>query len=136
MQSMVSLLRVFVCHGRSSSRQPPAPKLPLGKDTTYVNGPLDKYGYIDYEAALNAELSKGITPEKNAKALIILALAAVWQAYTIQLDKELLFPRMTSTMRALYDGIISGGLLLRCPEEYLPCLSITLLSGFIPTTMS
>src|SRR5438874_514262 len=32
---------------------PPAPKLPLGKDTTYVVGPLDKHGYIDYEAALN-----------------------------------------------------------------------------------
>ncbi len=54
--------------------KPPAPKLPLGKDTTYVTGPLDKHGYIDYEAALNAELSKGITAETNAKALLILAL--------------------------------------------------------------
>ncbi len=52
---------------------PPAPKLPLGKDTTYVTGPLDKHGYIDYEAALNAELSKGVTPEKNANALLALA---------------------------------------------------------------
>jgi hypothetical protein len=54
--------------------KPPAPKLPLGKDTTYVVGPLDKQGYIDYEAALNAELSKGITSETNAKALLIQAL--------------------------------------------------------------
>ncbi len=49
----------------------PEPKLPLGKDTTYVIGPLDKHGYIDYEAALNAEMSKGITSENNANALLV-----------------------------------------------------------------
>jgi hypothetical protein len=54
--------------------KPQAPKLPIGKDTTYVVGPFDKYGYIDYEAALNAELSKGITPEKNAMALLVQVL--------------------------------------------------------------
>ncbi|MCI0704612.1 MAG: hypothetical protein L0241_26445 [Planctomycetia bacterium] len=54
-----------------SADEPPAPKLPLGKDTTFVLGPLDKHGYIDYEIALNAELSKGITPEKNANALLV-----------------------------------------------------------------
>src|SRR5829696_634307 len=52
----------------------PAAKLPLGRDTTYVVGPLDKEGYIDYEAALNAELSRGLTPDKNANALL-------WQAF-------------------------------------------------------
>ncbi len=53
--------------------KPPAPKLPLGKDTTFVTGPLDKHGYIDYEAALNAELGKGITRENNAHALLVQA---------------------------------------------------------------
>jgi hypothetical protein len=52
----------------------PAPKLPLGKETTYVTGPLDKQGYIDYEAALNERLGKGITPERNANVLIWKAL--------------------------------------------------------------
>jgi hypothetical protein len=52
----------------------PIPKLPLGKDTTYVTGPLDKDGYIDYEAALNDRLGKGVTPEKNANVLI-------WKAF-------------------------------------------------------
>jgi hypothetical protein len=52
----------------------PAPKLTLGKDTTYVVGPLDKQGYIDYEAALNAELSRGVTNENNANALL-------WQVF-------------------------------------------------------
>src|SRR6516225_8850113 len=48
----------------------PTPKLPIGKETTYVTGPLDKEGYVDYEAALNDRLGKGITPEKNANALL------------------------------------------------------------------
>ncbi len=52
----------------------PAPKLPLGKETTYVTGPLDKDGYIDYEAALNDRLGKGITPERNANVLLWKAL--------------------------------------------------------------
>jgi hypothetical protein len=60
---------VLVC-GADEPR--PAPKLPLGKDTTFVTGPLDKHGYIDYEAALNAECSKGVTPESNANALLVL----------------------------------------------------------------
>jgi hypothetical protein len=53
---------------------PPAPKLPLGKATTFVTGPLDGRGYIDYEAALNAEVSKGVTRENNANALLLLVL--------------------------------------------------------------
>jgi hypothetical protein len=52
----------------------PVPKFPLGKETTYVTAPLDKEGYIDYEAALNDRLGKGITPEKNANVLIWKAL--------------------------------------------------------------
>ena len=52
----------------------PAPKLPLGRETTVVNGPFDKQGYIDYEGALNAQMSKDVTPEKNAVAKLVLAL--------------------------------------------------------------
>jgi hypothetical protein len=52
----------------------PAPKLPLGKETTYVTGPLDKDGYVDYEAALNDRLGKGVTPERNANVLLWKAL--------------------------------------------------------------
>jgi hypothetical protein len=52
----------------------PAPKLPLGKETTYVRGPLDGDGYVDYEAALNDRLGKGITAERNANVLLWKAL--------------------------------------------------------------
>jgi hypothetical protein len=52
----------------------PSPKFPLGKETTYVTGPLDKEGYIDYEAALNDQFGKGITPQNNANVLLWKAL--------------------------------------------------------------
>jgi len=58
----------------------PAPKLPLGKDTTYVTGPLDKDGYIDYGAAINERLGKGITPESNANVLLWKALGPAPEA--------------------------------------------------------
>jgi hypothetical protein len=45
----------------------------VSTETTYVTGQLDKHGYVDYVAALNERLSKGITPENNANVLI-------WQA--------------------------------------------------------
>ena len=50
------------------------PKFSVGKETTYVTGPLDKEGYIDYEAALNDRLGKGVTPENNANVLLWKAL--------------------------------------------------------------
>src|SRR5262245_22238384 len=58
---------LLVC---AADEKPPVPKLPVGRDTTYVAGPIDKNGYIDYEAALNAILSKGVTPDNNANALL------------------------------------------------------------------
>jgi hypothetical protein len=54
--------------------EPPESKVPVGKETTYATGPIDKHGYIDYEAALNERLGKGITPEKNANVLLWKAL--------------------------------------------------------------
>jgi hypothetical protein len=38
----------------------------IGKATTYVTGPVDKDGHIDYAAVLNERLSKGVTPQNNA----------------------------------------------------------------------
>jgi hypothetical protein len=53
---------------------PRKPRFTIGKETTYVSGPLDKDGYIDYAAALNKRLSKGVTPENNANVLL-------WKAF-------------------------------------------------------
>jgi hypothetical protein len=52
----------------------PAPKVPVGKETTVATGPLDKEGYIDYEAALNERLGQGVTPGRNANVLL-------WRAF-------------------------------------------------------
>jgi hypothetical protein len=48
--------------------------LTISPETTYVTGPLDEHGYVDYVTALNERLSKGITPDKNANVLIWKAL--------------------------------------------------------------
>jgi RNA polymerase sigma factor (sigma-70 family) len=49
------------------------PKFTLSKETTYLTGPLDKDGYVDYETALNEKLAEGVDPQKNANVLL-------WQA--------------------------------------------------------
>src|SRR5436853_508072 len=62
--------------------QPAAPKggpgkwgtFTVGKNTTVVSGPVEKDGHIDYAAALNECLSKGVTPEDNANVGIWKAL--------------------------------------------------------------
>jgi hypothetical protein len=46
------------------------PKFKISKETTYVTGPIDKNGYIDYETALNKLLSKGVKPADNATVLL------------------------------------------------------------------
>jgi hypothetical protein len=46
----------------------------VGPETTYVTGPLDAHGYVDYVTALNERLRGTITPEQNANVLIWRAL--------------------------------------------------------------
>jgi len=45
------------------------------------------------------------------KSVLLVALAAIWQLYAQQLDNPLLFPTFGATLQALWDGIVSGGLL-------------------------
>src|SRR5215813_4881172 len=52
----------------------PVPKFTLGKETTYITGPLDEDGYVDYATALNEQLGKGIKPQDNANVLL-------WKAF-------------------------------------------------------
>jgi type II secretory pathway pseudopilin PulG len=42
----------------------------VSPETTYVTGPVDAEGFVDYPAALNDRLADGVPPEKNAKVLI------------------------------------------------------------------
>ncbi len=45
------------------------------------------------------------------RVLLLIALAGIWQIYAVTLDNGLLFPTFSDTMIALYNGIMSGGLL-------------------------
>jgi RNA polymerase sigma factor (sigma-70 family) len=60
--------------GLRTQQERKKPPFTLGKETTYVTGPLDKAGQVDYEAALNEKLSKAITPQNNANVLLCKAL--------------------------------------------------------------
>jgi hypothetical protein len=56
-----------------AAEEKPVSRGPVGKDTTYVDGPIDKNGFIDYEAAINERMRKGIKPETNANVLLFKA---------------------------------------------------------------
>ena len=49
------------------------PNLTPSREVTYLLGPIDDEGYIQYDVALNKIMSEGITPETNANVML-------WQA--------------------------------------------------------
>lgn len=52
----------------------PKVNITISRVTTYLLGPVNPDGTINYVAALNAEMSKGVTPENNAAVLLLRAL--------------------------------------------------------------
>ena len=48
----------------------PKPLYAVSKETTYLTAPLRADGSVDYIAALDEELSRGVTPENNAAVLL------------------------------------------------------------------
>jgi hypothetical protein len=52
----------------------PKPRITVSKETTFILGPLDQEGYVDYFAALNAAMAKGVTPQNNAAVLLYRAV--------------------------------------------------------------
>ncbi len=69
-------------HGKNNKtaeddNTPKKPRFTISKETTYFTGPLDKDGYIDYEAAINERLGQGIKPEANAAVLLVKALGPI-----------------------------------------------------------
>lgn len=47
------------------------------------------------------------------KVFILVVLAIIWQIYATNLNNPLVFPTFTDTVAALFEGIASGGLLLK-----------------------
>ncbi len=48
----------------------------ISRETTYITGPLNEDGTVNYVAALDDRLSKGVTPENNAAPLLLRAWGA------------------------------------------------------------
>jgi hypothetical protein len=67
----ISVVFLFLMRADGDEPRKPEPRLPIGNDTTVVTGPLDKDGFINYAAALNERLGKGVTPENNSNALLV-----------------------------------------------------------------
>lgn len=55
-------------------KKEPKRNFTISKETTYVTGPFDKDGRIDYAAALSERIGKGVTAETNANVMIWKAL--------------------------------------------------------------
>ncbi|MGB3288785.1 MAG: ABC transporter permease [Burkholderiaceae bacterium] len=47
------------------------------------------------------------------KLAILIVLALIWEVYASRLDNPLIFPTFGDTVRAMVDGVMSGGLLLK-----------------------
>jgi hypothetical protein len=60
-----------ISSGNDSKDQVTAAGIRVSRKTTFVDGPIDKDGFVDYPAAINARLSKGITPKTNAVTLLL-----------------------------------------------------------------
>ena len=61
------------------------PMFTIGRETTYITGPLDKDGYVDYVTALNERLREGVTPQNNANVLL-------WKAFGPHPDRVTMPP--------------------------------------------
>src|SRR5262249_50989823 len=66
MLTLVALVIYAAWPGRST--------FTISPETTYVTGPLDSYGNVDYVVALNERMRGNITPETNANVLLWKAL--------------------------------------------------------------
>jgi hypothetical protein len=76
MKATSTLLAVGLVAAAATGQDKPVHKanFTVSKETTYVTGPLGRDGRIDYAAALNERLGKGVTPETNANV-------AVWRTF-------------------------------------------------------
>jgi hypothetical protein len=72
--SQVVLSSLTLSAAAASPEKPAGPLITPSPDITHFTAPLDREGYVDFHAALNAELSKGVSPEENAAIPLLRAL--------------------------------------------------------------
>lgn len=84
------------------SSDAPAVKITPGRDTTYYDGPLRDDGTVDYIAAINAEMSRGVKPENNAFLALVNLLPA--DAFHSQALRRATYTQLEAEMPAEGDG--------------------------------
>lgn len=82
--------------------------LPARQEIYLDPKPYAAVGFIEKHLSAWERLSNNTALRR---ILLLIALACVWQAYAVTLNNGLLFPTFSDTMIALYQGIMTGGLL-------------------------
>jgi len=67
---LVTVFFAATSFAEPKDKKEPKRNFAIGKETTYVTGPVDKDGRIDYPAALSERMGKGVTAETNANVMI------------------------------------------------------------------
>ncbi len=67
------VLAAIVCGAIIFSYPPLERHITISRETTYITSPVNPDGTINYVAALNEMMSKGVTPENNAAVLLVRA---------------------------------------------------------------
>ena len=68
------LLAAITCGGIIYNYLPIERHITISRETTYITSPVNEDGTVNYVAALNEMMSKGVTPENNAAVLLVRAL--------------------------------------------------------------
>jgi len=71
---LLMALLAGTAYAEHKEKQEPKRNFTISKETTYVTGPINKDGRIDYAAALSERMGKGVTAETNANVMIWKAL--------------------------------------------------------------
>ena len=82
--------------------------LPERKEMYFEPLPFAEVGIVEKRLSTWEILSNNTALRR---IVLLIVLASIWQVYAVTLNNGLLFPTFLDTMRALYTGIMSGGLL-------------------------
>ena len=96
-------------------------KFTISAETTFVTEPVDSLGYVDYEAAVNQRLSRGIKPEENAVVFLLKATGPNPEggAMSDRFYQALGVPRSEKTPDDLYDSVTITRRQREGPDDFL-----------------
>ena len=80
-----------LCFGQENGKAKKIERLTISKATTYITGPVNADGTVNYVAYLNAKYSKGVTPGNNAKIPLLKAIGpgAIDERIRVEVYKRL-----------------------------------------------